>query len=80
MTVTVDASPVMAPLVAAAWDTDSKVGDSCIRHHRRVGLGEAESTPLETALPVRPCDVKKCVAEQGSPALKDHPKGVSKVG
>jgi hypothetical protein len=61
----------MAPLMAAAEYTDTKVGDSHICRHQQVGAGRSESTPMQTALPTftppREAVDAKRVVEVGSP-------------
>ena len=60
-------------------------GRDVSRRHHTVGVGHAESTPLETALParndgLRRSSVKKRVAERGSSFLKEPPKAASRKG
>jgi len=45
-----------------------------------VGVGNSESTPVETALPVDTVVSAKCVVEAGSPCFKEPPKAASRQG
>jgi len=63
----------MVPTHRLGFEPDKNGGRDEFRHHRRVGVGHSESTPVETALPTftpqREAVDAKCVVEVGSPGL-----------